>query len=208
MEDNRKKRVLDAATRIIAEEGYTQAKIYKISEEAGVASGLIYSPNFFKNKLDLLLSIVVNFWEILNERIAARVKKSQDPIQKLDEVLKILEELLKKDNQSIYLFRVAQEALPYILVIKDNELAEKRKKITKENRKLLRTFDEIIKEGQETGQFDNSLKPAAMRQALFGAFELLIYGLFLKISRNEKIGYNERDISKTMHMLIRKFLGK
>ena len=53
MEDKRKNDILDAATEIIAKYGYTQAKIFEISKKAHVASGLIYSPEFFKNYIKL-----------------------------------------------------------------------------------------------------------------------------------------------------------
>ena len=187
MDDERKMNIINAAIQIIGVKGYTKAKIHDISEEAGVASGLIYSPNFFKNKLDLLLSIVLGFWKTLNDRIEERVKPQQDPVEQLDEIVAILEEFLIKTKHSIYLSKVVHESLPHIYSIKDDELAGKREEITKENRKLLNTIDEIIKKGQEKGDFDNTFKPGLMRQVLYGAFEFLAYGIYLKIARKEPV---------------------
>jgi TetR/AcrR family fatty acid metabolism transcriptional regulator len=209
MEDTRRDDILDAAIKIIARDGYTHAKVFEISQAAGVASGLIYSPKFFKNKLDILLSIIINFWKTLNARIENEVKTlPNDPIVKLDKILTILEELLTKNKNSIYLFKVLHESVPHIYIIKDDDLKGKRQEITDENRKLLNAIDEIIKDGQRKGHFDDSLSAELMRQVLFGAFEFLTYGIFLKVSRDEDIGYDKNEIPIAMKRLIRKFLSK
>jgi TetR/AcrR family fatty acid metabolism transcriptional regulator len=209
MEDTRRDDILNAAIKIIAKDGYTNAKVYEISKAAGVASGLIYSPKFFKNKLDILLSIIINFWKMLNERIENEVKTlPNSPVEKLDKLITILEELLNKNKNSIYLFKVLQESVPLIYNIKDDDLKKKREEITGENRKLLNAIDEIIKEGQRKGHFDDTLNAELMRQVLFGAFEFLTYGVFLKISRDEDIGYDKNDIPIAMKRLFRKFLSK
>ena len=64
MEDSKKKRILDAATKVIAENGYQYATISAIAKEAGMSTGLIYS--YFENKLDLLFSIVMLFLQNIN----------------------------------------------------------------------------------------------------------------------------------------------
>ena len=92
--DDRKERILIAATNIIAEKGYEQAKISHIAEEAEVASGLIYSQGFFINKLDLLLSIVLRFWILLNEKVTSAIDETQSPQEKIRIFLAILDDLL------------------------------------------------------------------------------------------------------------------
>ena len=209
MEDNRKKRVLDAAIEIFAKQGYSQAAIYEISKKARVASGLVYSPHFFKNKLDLLLSIVLFFWQRLNNGIEEEISRLKEPKDKLNRILEITQRSLTENKRSIYLAKVVHDSLPYIYTIKEKELKQKRRKITDENRKLLNTLDGIIEEGQKKGKFDNSLSASAMRQVLYGAFEMLMYGIFLKISGREKeIGYGEEEIPKVMNKLISSFLGQ
>ena len=92
--------------------------------------------NYFKNKLDLLLSIVLDFWQMLNERIEIEIKGIQDPGLKLYTILSVLKELLLQDDQSIYRFKVVHEALPHIYFIREDALVEKRQEIRRENRKL------------------------------------------------------------------------
>jgi TetR/AcrR family fatty acid metabolism transcriptional regulator len=207
--DDRKERVLLAATRVIAEKGYEHAKISEIADQAGVASGLIYSRNFFLNKLDLLLSIVLRFWILLNQKITESVKDKQHSKDKLITIIKTIDEMLISTKDGIFLAKVLHDSLPHIYFIKEEELKEKRKQIKEENRKLLNFIDEVIDEGQKTGKFDDSLNAPLLRQVLYGSFEFLLYGVFLKVSeREENIGYNKGDIRKVMIKLVEKFLSK
>ena len=208
-EDFRKERIVDAATRIIAEKGYDNAKITDIADAAGVASGLIYSRNFLINKLDLLLSIVLNFWISLNKSIDKRINASINPREKMDQIINTFNEMLIEKDKGIYLAKVLHESLPLIYFIKEEELIEKRKDITKENRKILTKIDSIIKEGQTQGIFDDTLSASIMRQVLYGSFEFLLYGIFLKVTKREKdIGYKKDDIIKVMNKLVDRFLAK
>jgi len=207
MEDKRKQEIIAAAIEVFAEKGFEQAKVHDIAEKAGVGTGVLYSRNLFINKLDMLLSIVLSFWQSLNERVIEIKNQEGDPKQKLFEILNVLDELLLKDTPAIYRFKVVNESLPYMYFIKEKELAGKRKEITVANRQLLDNLDSIIREGQEKGQFDKTLKPSVCRQVLYGSFQLLMYGLFLKISQPETdIDYAESDIQSAMHLLLEKFL--
>ncbi len=48
-------RIIDAAVKVIAKNGYHGAKVTAIAKEAGVADGTIYL--YFKNKEHLLISL-------------------------------------------------------------------------------------------------------------------------------------------------------
>ncbi|MFW6223099.1 MAG: TetR/AcrR family transcriptional regulator [Bacteroidota bacterium] len=67
--ENRKKKILNAALRLFAMEGYHQTSISKIAKEAGISKGLLY--NYFESKEDLLLKVV--------EDASADVYKYFDP---------------------------------------------------------------------------------------------------------------------------------
>jgi TetR/AcrR family transcriptional regulator, fatty acid metabolism regulator protein len=210
MDDRKREEVIAAAIEVFAVKGFEQAKVHDISEKAGIGTGVLYSRSLFINKLDILLSIVLSFWESLNKRVDEIKEEKIDPKTKLFSILDALEQLLLKDNPSVYLFKVVNESLPYMYFIKEKELAGKRKAITVANRQLLNSLDSIIQEGQDQGQFDKALKPSVWRQVLYGSFQLLMYGLFLKISNineEEKIDYDEKDIRDAMHLLLEKFVS-
>jgi len=206
MKDEKRSMILDAATKIFAEKGYQYATISEVAKEAGISTGLLYS--YFKNKLDLLLSVVILFWQNINQTNQEKLTSMRDPFDKLMVVLHNIEDSLIKNKKALYLIKVLNEALPHIIMIKEKELQEKRQSIILENRKLLDTIDEIIIEGQKRGAFDNSLNPGVLRQILCGSIEMLINGLFFQTHCNEKMGYDLVDAHKGVVRLIEKFIGK
>ncbi len=204
-EESKKNRILDAATMEIAESGYANATMAQIAKRAEVSSGLIYF-YFPKGKLQVLLSITIRFWKTLNERMENNLASISDPIARVTEIARAVEVMLIKDKNKLYLSKVLFEELPRLFMMKDEELRDTRREITIENRKFIALLDSIIKDGQERGVFDNSLKPSAIRQVLYGAIEMLLYGLFIEASRNERLGYSKADVKKTLDKLIKNFL--
>jgi len=201
VEDYRKDRILIEATRIISETGYQNTEMANIAAAAGVTTSLIYSHNFFINKLDLLLSIVLNFWLSLNNQVDERIGTDTNPCERMDQILNICNEMLIDKDGGIYLAKVLHEPLPHLNTIKDNELIEKRKQISTEHKKILNILDATIKDGQKKGIFDNTLTPSILRKTLYGAFGFLLYDAFFNVSGKEK-----DDILKVMKKLLEKFL--
>lgn len=206
-EQTKENRILDAATLEIAENGYANATMARIAKRANVSSGLIYF-YFPKGKLQVLLSITVRFWKVLNDRLETQLESISDPVARITEVARLAEFMLVRDNNRLYLAKVLIEELPRMFMINDEELKDTRMEITIQNRKFIHTIDSIIKDGQDQGIFDRDLNPSAVRQVLYGAVEMLLYGLFIKASRNEDLGYGKDDVKHTLDMLIRKFLCK
>ena len=104
--------------------------------------------------------------------------------------------------------QAANEALPHLVMIKEEKLQEKRREIIAENKTLLETFDGIIGQGQKENMFDKDLNPAVMRQVLCGAIERLHYGLFYSTYSDQSIGYNDTDAHQSIVLLIEKFICK
>lgn len=196
--------ILNAAIELFAEKGFYHASIYEIARKAGIATGLLYT--YFKNKLDLLLCINIQFWEDVNHQVEKKVKDLSDPYQKLRAIWDIIHTMLMKDKKALRLSKVIHEALPHYSLIRNDETREKRIKITEGNLKFLRLLDKVIAEGQERGVFNKTLKTTILRQILYGAMEMTLYGLFLKTSKEGKIGYNETDAQKAIETLIDQFI--
>lgn len=196
--------ILDAAVQIFAENGYANSTISEIASAAQISDGLIYF--YFKHgKLELLLSILIRFWENLIKEINKRTAGIQDPKNKLFIMINLLEKTLFRDKKTIYLGKVIAEQLPTILHIKEDALQTKRKKITELNRRFLSFLDETIKDGQEVGVFEKEINAKLIRQILYGATELIIYGLFLQVYRNENVGYSSAEAQRAIKILIEKF---
>ena len=206
MDKSKSTKILEAATMVFAEKGYQYATIADIAKEAGISTGLIYS--YYENKLDVLLSIVLFFLTEINSLNNEEFDNLKDPVDKLHAFMHHFEDLLLKDDYALCRVKVLHEAHPHIVMIKDEELQQKRLKIMKANRHLVETIDEIMRSGQEQGVFDDSLKPSVMRQVLVGTIERVIYGLFFKTFTSGEIGYDRDDAHDAVMRVIERFICK
>jgi TetR/AcrR family fatty acid metabolism transcriptional regulator len=77
--------IIDAAIRVIAENGYHNAQVSKIAREAKVADGTIYL--YFENKDDMLISL-------FNEKMGAFIETVREAIARVDSAPDQLRELM------------------------------------------------------------------------------------------------------------------
>src|SRR5690625_3736940 len=75
------KMIIDAAVKVIAENGYHSSQVSKIAKEAGVADGTIYL--YFKNKEDILVSVFEEKMGQFIEKIAEAIKNTENVNDKL-----------------------------------------------------------------------------------------------------------------------------
>ena len=78
-------RILDAALEIFAERGFHAAKISEIARLAGVADGTIYL--YFKNKDDLLLSLLESKLAAMNDGLRAELAAIAEPRERLGHII-------------------------------------------------------------------------------------------------------------------------
>jgi AcrR family transcriptional regulator len=206
MEDSKRKIIIEAATRVFAEKGYQYATMSEIAKESGIATGLTYS--YFKNKLDILFSIILEFWKEMNQLSKERLPPIRDPFDKLVVVLHNFEDLLVKDEHALCRAKVLHEALPHIVMIKEKDLQEKRQEILAANKNLLVLIDDIIADGQGRGVFDDSMTPGVLRQIFFGSIEKVIDGLFFNKLNGQEIGYDRDQAHQAILCLLEKFVKK
>ena len=203
MKDSKSAVILDAATKVIAEKGYQYATTTAIAKEAGVAKGLIHF--YFENKLDLLLSVILLFWQKINALNKAKLSNLKNPVDKLNAILTTFQDLLSRDKNSLYWGKILNESLPQVHSIKSKALRKKQQAIVRENKKLIKTVDSLIQEGQKKGIITDDLKPQVLRQILGGASQLLTYGMYLQLYPKRRIEYDEDDVRIAMETLIKKF---
>ncbi len=76
-------KILDAAFKLIAQQGYEGTSIAQIARTAGVAKGLLY--NYFSSKEDLVKTLVVEAIEEGDQQVADMFSK--DPYQTLENLI-------------------------------------------------------------------------------------------------------------------------
>jgi len=201
--DAKKQILLKAAMKVFARKGYHYATVEDIAAEAGVAKGSVHA--YFENKLDVLLTLLLLFWQSINAANAAKLGPGQDPVEALKSFFATFQDMLLKSERSFFWGRILQEALPQLHTLKSPELRTKQLAIGREQRRLVKTIDTIIKTGQARGRIKKTVRPAALRQMLGGASQLLVYGLFMKSAGGSRSGYGAKDVQASLDQLIDSF---
>ncbi|WP_026690593.1 TetR/AcrR family transcriptional regulator [Alteribacter aurantiacus] len=167
--------IINAAVKVIAENGYHHSQVSKIAREAGVADGTIYL--YFKNKEDILISLfeekMGNFVHLIQERLATETS--------VEEKLKILIEMHLKQLEADYDLAIVTQ-----LELRQSNLAL-RSRINEILKGYLGLIDSILVEGMEKGFFSQELDRRMARQVIFGAIDEVVTNWVMKDHKYELV---------------------
>ncbi|MCX7570043.1 TetR/AcrR family transcriptional regulator [Tumebacillus sp. DT12] len=150
--------ILSAAVKVIGQAGYHNAPISKIAREAGVADGTVYL--YFKNKEDILISILRETIGTIVDRIQEELPGVEDPVKALHLVVTVYFETLGKSTDLAMFTQVHLR----------QSNAEMRKQIGEIIRPYYSIIDDIIRMGVDSGEFrDHDLRIA--RRMIFGTMD-------------------------------------
>jgi TetR/AcrR family fatty acid metabolism transcriptional regulator len=159
---DKRDRILKAAIKVFAKNGFYATRVSEIAKAAGVADGTIYL--YFKNKDDVLITIF------------------EDGIQQL---LAILREVAASDEPfDARITRIIELQLG--LLEDQRDLAEVITVNLRQSSSLLKQYAAplfmeyidviagLIREGQEQGAFRADLNPRVVARSLFGALDAIL----------------------------------
>lgn len=198
--ETKKRIILDAAMKVFAQKGYHYATVEEIAREAGIAKGSVHA--YFESKLDMLLTLVLLFWQTINEANKKKLAMAPEPVSSLKAIFATFQEILLRDAHSIYWGKILQEGLPQLHSQKSELLKSKQRAIAREEQELVRTIDLVIRAGQARGRIKKTVKGEVLRQILGGASQLLVYGLFVKPGSRAGTGYDAQDVGSALNLLI------
>jgi TetR/AcrR family fatty acid metabolism transcriptional regulator len=156
---DKRERILSAAVRVFAKNGFYATRVSEVAKAAGVADGTIYL--YFKSKEELLVSL----FEDRVERLLSYMKK----------------ELPKNASAKERLRAVIEMQLG--LLEGERDLAEVITVILRQSTKLMKEYAHprflayldsiarIIQEGQASGEFRKDMSPHLVARATFGALD-------------------------------------
>ncbi|MGD8890514.1 MAG: helix-turn-helix domain-containing protein, partial [Desulfobacterales bacterium] len=79
-------RILEAAVKVFAQQGFHQSTVSQIAKEAGVADGTIYL--YFKNKNDILVNFFSYKTKLVFDRFREEVDKAESSLDKLRNLIR------------------------------------------------------------------------------------------------------------------------
>jgi len=159
---DKRDRILKAAIKVFAKNGFYATRVSEIAKAAGVADGTIYL--YFKNKDDVLITI---FEDGINRLlvILRKVAESDEPFEK--RITRIIE-------------------LQLGLLEDQRDLAEVITVNLRQSSRLLKQYATplfmqyidviagVVREGQEDGAFRKDLNPRVVARSLFGALDAIL----------------------------------
>jgi len=159
--DTRKEQIINAAIKVFAHKGFYNAKVADVAREAGVADGTIYL--YFKNKDDLLISLFETKMEEILLKFNQTLQSDYSAKKKLIKFMRLHFQLIEEDQNLAEVFQV--ELRQSSKFLKDYH-----------NQKFidyLNIIGQIIKEGQNAGEFRKDIQINTMKLAIFGALDEL-----------------------------------
>lgn len=177
------RRIIEAAVKVFAKNGFYNSKVSEIARAANVADGTIYL--YFQNKDDILIRLFEEEMAEILRKMTGELSQETDPAQKLKRF-----------------------ALVHLKLVEDNqELAEIIQVETRQSSKFMKEYKNpqfqqylnlisgIIREGQTQGVFRDEVEPGVFKRAFFGALDEMSRYWVLSTARKYSISKAADEIS-------------
>ena len=153
---DKKVKIIEAATKVFAKEGFQDASVDEIVKIAEVAKGTFYY--YFKSKDDLFLALIGTGTDKLSEKMVEESNKSSDPIEKIKTII-----------NSLYNFFGANQDLCLVLLSEIWGLESKwRQKYSTKRDQYVKALKQAIEVGQKDNIFDKKIDSKIASIAIFG----------------------------------------
>ncbi len=164
--------ILRAAITVFARNGYFNSKVADVAREAGVADGTVYL--YFKNKDDLLLSIITEMLDTFIHRVREEIDPLPTPRARLQRIAELHLEMLGNDRDLAVVFEVEiRHSTKFMEEFSTRKFGE-----------YLKLIRETIEDGQRTGHFRPELNAQIATKVFFGALDEMVTNWILSHKGN------------------------
>jgi TetR/AcrR family fatty acid metabolism transcriptional regulator len=155
-------RILEAAVKVFASQGFHQCTVAQIAKEAGVADGTIYL--YFKNKDDILVQFFSYRTKQVFEQFRAEVDRAGSSLDKLRNLIRRHLNEFQRDRDGAIVYQV--ETHQY------NRLAETQ--IKEMSKMYLDLIADIVEQGQHEGAIRKDLYVGLVKRFIIGSVDEVI----------------------------------
>jgi AcrR family transcriptional regulator len=180
--EDRRRQILDAATRVFARKGFHGCRVGDIAKEAGVAYGLMY--HYFSSKDELLETIFRDTWT----QMVARIQEVEDAgVPAREQVRRVAALILRTWIRDPDLIRVLVRE-----ITRSPHLQEEVDEIGH----AFAALERIVRGGQERGELRADLEPRVAAYVFYGALEEILTGWVIGglESKDEDVARAERAV--------------
>ncbi len=153
------RRIIEAALKVFAKNGFYNSKVSEIARAANVADGTIYL--YFQNKDDILISLFEEEMGNILERMHQALAEVDDPAAKLERFAQQHLTLLEENQELAEIIQVELRQSSKFMKEYQNDRFHQ----------YLNIISSIIKQGQEQGVFRRDILPGVAKRAFFGALD-------------------------------------
>jgi AcrR family transcriptional regulator len=164
-QEEKRRLLLDAAVRVFARSGYHACRVGDITEEAGVAHGLLY--HYFKSKDEVLEAVFRDAWGDVLEAFRGIEESDEAPREQLSHAAAILLRSWRRD--------------PDLVRVLVREIGRTPQVQTKADQfgRAFTSIERIVARGQEQGVFRSDLDARLIAWIFYGAIEEILTGWVL-----------------------------
>jgi AcrR family transcriptional regulator len=164
-QEEKRRLILDAAVRVFARAGYHNCRVGDITEEAGVAHGLLY--HYFKSKEEVLETVFRDTWTEVLDAFTVVEESDDSPREQLRHVAAILLRAWRRDPDLVRVL-VREVARSPQVQSKVDELGQ-----------AFKAIERIVAGGQAEGAFRSDLDARLLSWIFYGAIEEILTGWVL-----------------------------
>ena len=165
VQEDRRRRILDAAVRVFAQRGYHRARVGDIATEAGVAHGLLY--HYFSSKDEVLETVFRDNFGALLERFRAVEASDEPAADTLAGIAKILLRTWRNDPDLV------------TVMVRDVARSARLQEQVGEVREAFAIVQLVVEQGQAEGSFRRDLDARLASWIVYGGLEEVLTGWVL-----------------------------
>ncbi len=183
MDSGKRERILKAAIKVFARDGFFHAKVEEIAKEAGVATGTTYL--YFENKDDILISIFEEEMQPIIEAMKAEMSNKQTAREKILCFVNLHFEMIQDNPDMAQLLEVElRQSSKFIHGYDGTKFKE-----------YLNVISAALEEGQAKGEFRPDIHPSIFKQILFGAVDQIATNWTLSKSKRYSLKQSAEQIA-------------
>ncbi len=177
MNPGKREKILKAAIKVFARDGFYNAKMEEVARRAGVAVGTTYL--YFENKDDLMISIFEEEMVPIINAMRREIAGQATATEKLTTFVRVHLSFVEKDPDMAHLLEVEmRQCSKFIHGYHGGRFKE-----------YLDLIAAILVEGQIAGEFESSISPTIFKQIVFGAVDQIATNY--TVSRARRINLNQ-----------------
>jgi TetR/AcrR family fatty acid metabolism transcriptional regulator len=176
-------KIVQAAIRVFAHNGFFDSRIAEIAKEANVADGTIYL--YFNNKYDILITIFEEEMGKIIARVKQEIAPLDDPREKLERFAYLHLILVQEDRDLAELIQVElRQSSKFMKEYRNKRFAE-----------YVNIISSIVRQGQAQEIFLPEVMPGIFKRAFFGALDEMSRFWVLSYKKKYSVATAAKQIS-------------